>query len=200
MLSVGVRPRGPHPADRRLPGSGGDEEFYISYFQEPGRAEAEIEEDVRSWLLGIYVAASGNALPSPDGRTFGTIAPGKQMRDRFLIPEALPPWLSEDDLAVYTGEFQRSGFTGALTGTATSIGTGRTCGRVEPAADHRAVAVHRRRTRRRHPTRLPHHRPLSGDAAGLRGSHILPGCGHWTQQERAAEVNQLPIAFLRSLP
>ncbi len=23
----------------------------------------------------------------------------------------------------------------------------------------------------------------------LRGSHILPGCGHWVQQERADEVN-----------
>jgi pimeloyl-ACP methyl ester carboxylesterase len=28
---------------------------------------------------------------------------------------------------------------------------------------------------------------------------ILPGAGHWTQQERPAEVNQLLIDFLRSL-
>jgi pimeloyl-ACP methyl ester carboxylesterase len=28
---------------------------------------------------------------------------------------------------------------------------------------------------------------------------MLPGCGHWTQQERAAEVNQHLIAFLRGL-
>ena len=34
---------------------------------------------------------------------------------------------------------------------------------------------------------------------GLRGSHILPGAGHWVQQERPAEVNKLLIAFLRSL-
>jgi hypothetical protein len=32
---------------------GGDEEFYVSYFQEAGRAEAEIEPDVRGWLAGI---------------------------------------------------------------------------------------------------------------------------------------------------
>ena len=37
-----------------------DEEFYISYFQEPGRAEREAEIDVRSWLLGFYVAASAD--------------------------------------------------------------------------------------------------------------------------------------------
>jgi pimeloyl-ACP methyl ester carboxylesterase len=33
----------------------------------------------------------------------------------------------------------------------------------------------------------------------LRGSIILPGCGHWTQQERAPEVNAAMIQFLHSL-
>jgi pimeloyl-ACP methyl ester carboxylesterase len=34
---------------------------------------------------------------------------------------------------------------------------------------------------------------------GLKGSHILPGCGHWVQQERADEINQLLTAWLKSL-
>jgi hypothetical protein len=29
---------------------GGEEEFYVSYSQQPGQAEAEIEPDVRGWL------------------------------------------------------------------------------------------------------------------------------------------------------
>jgi pimeloyl-ACP methyl ester carboxylesterase len=33
----------------------------------------------------------------------------------------------------------------------------------------------------------------------LRGTIMLPGCGHWTQQERAAEVNAAMIEFLRGL-
>ena len=33
----------------------------------------------------------------------------------------------------------------------------------------------------------------------LRGSVILPGCGHWTHQERAAEVSAAMIDFLRKL-
>jgi pimeloyl-ACP methyl ester carboxylesterase len=33
----------------------------------------------------------------------------------------------------------------------------------------------------------------------LRKRIMLPGCGHWTQQERAAEVNAEMIAFLKSL-
>ena len=60
-----LRPaRRPAPSDvfARM---GGDEEFYVSYFQEPGRAEAEIEPDVRGWLAGFYAALSADTMPAP---------------------------------------------------------------------------------------------------------------------------------------
>jgi pimeloyl-ACP methyl ester carboxylesterase len=34
----------------------------------------------------------------------------------------------------------------------------------------------------------------------LRNTLMLPGCGHWTQQERPGEVNAAMIDFIRSLP
>ena len=40
---------------------------------------------------------------------------------------------------------------------------------------------------------------LANFVPDLRRTIILPGCGHWTQQERAAEVNAAMIDFLRSL-
>ncbi len=40
---------------------------------------------------------------------------------------------------------------------------------------------------------------LTAFAPNLRGTTLLPGCGHWTQQERPAEVNQALIGFLGSL-
>ena len=33
----------------------------------------------------------------------------------------------------------------------------------------------------------------------LRGVHVLPGCGHWTQQERPAEVTALLTDWLKSV-
>jgi pimeloyl-ACP methyl ester carboxylesterase len=33
----------------------------------------------------------------------------------------------------------------------------------------------------------------------LRASIMLPGCGHWTQQERPNDVNKAMIEFLRGL-
>jgi len=34
---------------------------------------------------------------------------------------------------------------------------------------------------------------------GLTEPILLPGCGHWVQQERPHEVNDALLAFLRSL-
>ena len=33
----------------------------------------------------------------------------------------------------------------------------------------------------------------------LRGADVLAGCGHWTQQERPAEVNERLLAWLKGL-
>ena len=35
---------------------------------------------------------------------------------------------------------------------------------------------------------------------GLKDMIVLPGAGHWIQQERAADVNVALIAFLKELP
>jgi pimeloyl-ACP methyl ester carboxylesterase len=36
------------------------------------------------------------------------------LRDRFPAPGTLPGWLTQDDLGFYAGEFERTGFRGAL--------------------------------------------------------------------------------------
>ena len=40
---------------------------------------------------------------------------------------------------------------------------------------------------------------LRDHVPGLVGSHVLEGCGHWTQQERPAEVSRLLCGFLDTL-
>ena len=36
--------------------------------------------------------------------------------------------------------------------------------------------------------------------SGLRKIQMLPGCGHWTQQERPNEVSAALVEFIRTLP
>jgi pimeloyl-ACP methyl ester carboxylesterase len=173
--------------------------FYQEWFQKEGQAEAEAEADVRGWLRKFYYGASGDA---PDG-AWPMKPADATLLDGMIDPEVFPAWLSPEDLDYYIGEFERSGFRGPLNryrnherdyewlqgfkdrkleqpslligGDRDAAFTG--FGRIE---DPGAL--------------------MRKQATDLRGVHVLPGCGHWTQQERPAEVNALLLDWLKSLP
>ena len=120
------------------------------------------------------------------------------MADRFSYPDAMPSWLTEEDLDVYAGEFERTGFTGGLNRYRNvdrdwedlSSFRGRP---IEVPAlfiggDRDGPTIWGMRSIERFGETLPR----------LHRSIILPGCGHWTQQERPAEVNEALLEFLRS--
>lgn len=198
MLSVPYAPPGgPRPSDvfARM---GGEEEFYVSYFQQPGRAEAEIEPDVRGWLAGFYAALSADTMPGPGAPDPHFVSRGGTLRERFPAGSR-PAWLGEDELDIYAGAFERTGLSGALARyrnmdrdwedlagfegaplTQPSLFVG---GGLDASTTWMADAI------AAFPTTLP----------GLISSHILDGCGHWIQQERPEEINRLLTDWLASL-
>lgn len=198
LLSVPYAPRGGLRPSDVFARMGGNEEFYVSYFQEPGRAEAEIEPDVRGWLAGFYAAFSADTMPAPKDADPHFVPGGGRLRERFPAGR-LPGWLSDDELDVYAAEFERTGMTGALSLyrnmdrdwedladfdgasiTQPSLFIG---GALDASTTWLADAI------KAYPTTLP----------GLVSSHVLDGCGHWIQQERRDEVNQLLINWLASV-
>ncbi len=195
LLSVPYAPRGGPKPSEIFGQLGGDDEFYVSYFQEPGRAEDEIEPDVRGWLAGLYAALSADTMPASDAPDPHFVSPGGAMRDRFPAGR-LPAWLSEEDLDVYAGEFERTGMAGALNRyrnmdrdwedlakydgaplTQPSLFAG---GGMDASTTWMADAI------KAYPTTMP----------GLVSSHILEDCGHWIQQEHPAEVNRILTDWL----
>ena len=199
LLSVPYAPRGGPRPGGLFARMAGDEEFYVSYFQQPGRAEAEIEPDVRGWLAGFFAALSAGTMPAPGAPDPHFVGKGGTLRDRFPAG-ILPAWLSEDDLDIYAGEFERTGLAGALNRyrnmdrdwedlaefdgapvTQPSLFIG---GSLDASTTWLADAIDA------FPTTLP----------GLTAAHVLDGCGHWTQQERPAEVNRLLTDWLATLP
>jgi pimeloyl-ACP methyl ester carboxylesterase len=196
LLSVPYTPRGGRRPSEVFEAIGGAEEFYVSYFQEPGRAEAEIEPDVRAWLAGVYAALSGDTRPSPEAGNVFLIPPGGRMSDRF--PRGVRPgWLSEADLDVYADEFEHSGLTGALNRYRNvdrdwedlAAWDGQPVTQPSLFIGGELDAVWLKAAFEAFPRTLP----------GLVGSHILEGCGHWIQQERPEQVNRLLTDWLRGL-
>jgi pimeloyl-ACP methyl ester carboxylesterase len=119
----------------------------------------------------------------------------------MVNPASLPGWLSEADIDFYAAEFARSGFQGGLNWyrsidrnwelLAPFAGAGVTVPALYIAGD-RDLVVHFRGM-----DQLL--RNLTNFIPQLRHAMMLPGCGHWTQQERAPEVNAAMIDFLRGL-
>ncbi|HWA64802.1 MAG TPA: alpha/beta hydrolase [Mycobacteriales bacterium] len=207
MLSVPYNaPGGPRPTEAfdRFGEAAGqltglEEEFYINYFQEPGRAEREFEADVRTSLLKFYVGASAQARRSPDGGTMGTVAKGKLLLDRIGLPDELPEWLTDEDLDFYAAEFERNGFRGPLNryrnvdrdwiDLRAWTGVPIRQPSLFIGGEKDGPVIWGQNAIKRFPQSLP----------GLRGSHILSDCGHWVQQEKADEVNRLLVEWLTSL-
>lgn len=110
-------------------------------------------------------------------------------------------WLPDAALAVYAAEYARTGFQGGLNWYRAST---------DPAAQAELTLMAGRSID------VPalfiagaadwgvHQRPGAfeamqrGACADLRGCHLLPGAGHWVQQEQPAAVNRLLLDFLQA--
>jgi pimeloyl-ACP methyl ester carboxylesterase len=175
--------------------AGGDE-FYVDYFQIPGRAEAEIEEDVRGWLLGFYWCASGDIVNGPN---IALVERGKRLRDKLVHPEKMPRWLSEEELEIYTREFEYSGFFGPLSRYRNVDRDWEDlAGFAERPIEIPALFVGGAKDG---PTiwGAPSIARFGETLPRLTRSAILDGAGHWIQQERPEETNALLLEFLRKI-
>jgi pimeloyl-ACP methyl ester carboxylesterase len=203
-LSVPFRPRGPVRPTTVMPQTA-DAVFYQLYFQTPGVAEAEFERDVRSAFRRLLYSASGDAphavaiSGNPDA--VGMVPRRGGFLSRTVEPPALPAWLSEADIEFFAGEFTRTGFRGGLNWyrnidrnwelLAPFAGARVTVPALYVAGDRDLVVAFRGMDRL-----IPN---LQQFVPHLRKTVMLPGCGHWTQQERPTEVNAAMIDFLRGL-
>ncbi|RKT19615.1 pimeloyl-ACP methyl ester carboxylesterase [Streptomyces sp. 1114.5] len=191
-LPVGGPP--PLQAARAAFGEG----FYQIYFQEPGRADAELAADVKSSLRRILSGKQPDGVPRP-----WIVPAGGKLLDTIPEPERLPDWLTDADLDAFTAEYDRHGeraFTGGLnwyrnldrnaellaafTGLTVEVPALFIVGEQDLV---NAIVP---------PEVLTH---LLGRLPKLRGHVRLPDTGHWTQQERPAEVNEALLGFLKSL-
>jgi pimeloyl-ACP methyl ester carboxylesterase len=206
-LSVPFRPRGQIRPTTVMPQTD-DAVFYQLYFQTPGVAEAELELDVRRSIGGVLYSNSGD-MPSSEAGEDGAATVGMVPRQGGLLarmasripPASLPPWITETDIDMFAAEFARTGFRGGLNWyrnidrnwelLAPFCGARVTVPALYIAGDRDLVMSFRGMDQLI--ADLPVFVPR------LRRTIMLPGCGHWTQQERPAEVNTAMIDFLRQL-
>jgi pimeloyl-ACP methyl ester carboxylesterase len=176
-LSVPFVPRAPAapiPIMRRHLG----EDFYIVWFQQPGVADEALARDVRRTLTTSRVWTSRWA--EEDGE-----------------PPERPSWLSEQELAVYVEAFERTGFTGGLNWYRNIDRNWElTAAVAERRVEQPALFV----TGERDPVRsfMPAE-AMRGWVSDLREELVVPGAGHWVQQQAPEAVNEALLRFLADL-
>jgi len=176
-LSVPFVPRAPAPPLPILRRHLG-EDFYIVWFQQPGVADAELARDVRRTLTTSrqWTADWAKEDASPLRR---------------------PPWLSEQELEVYVKNFERTGFTGGLNWYRNIDRNWElTADLAERRVGQPALFI----TGELDPVRrfMPAE-AMRGWVSDLRGEVVVPGAGHWVQQQDPEAVNTALIEFLVGL-
>ncbi|MGE0599626.1 MAG: alpha/beta fold hydrolase [Dehalococcoidia bacterium] len=195
-MSVPYGPRGDFKPTDGLKMAFGDNFFYILYFQQPGVAEAELEADVAKTMKMLMFSASGDIVRTGDAMPVRPAATTKFL-DGMEIPESLPAWLSEADLAYFVGEFKRTGFRGGLNWYRNLdrnwelMGAWRAAKVTVPAL---FITGEKDVVRSFAPEDT-----IRQNVPNLKDLVLVPGAGHWVQQERPDEVNKALIGFLKSL-
>jgi pimeloyl-ACP methyl ester carboxylesterase len=168
--------------------------FYQLYFQAPGIAEAELEADVRVALKKFYHMASGDF----DLTTLTPQGADADLLSSLPEPAKMGAWCTDTDLDFYTAEFERSGFRGPvnyyrnhdLTWEKTA-GAPNTISQpaMFMAGDKDGVIMMAAEALQALPQRVPN----------LLLNELIPGAGHWTQQEAPEAVNRGILKFLEAV-
>jgi len=205
VLSVPYRRPAPLPEGVSLNDlmakNAGERNYYRLYFQQPGVAEVDLEEDIRRTMLGFFYSLSGDIIA--DGIHAqgwdGHFPQGETLSSQLVIPETLPKWLTEKDLQFYVDEFGSRGFQGGINwyrninripgiispfiGAEISQPSLYLYGQYDLVAGNTPEAVD----------------ALNTQLPNLKGVIKMQGAGHWLQQERPDEVNAALIEFLDGL-
>ena len=168
--------------------------FYQLYFQTPGVAEAELEKDVRVSLRKFYHFASGDA----DHRGRQPKPPDADLLSDEPDPGKLGDWCTDADLDYYTSQFELSGFRGPLNyyrnhNLTWELTAGAPAKITQPAmfvaGDRDGVILMAAVALKAMPERVPN----------LLINELIPGAGHWTQQEAPEAVNKAILRFLEQV-
>jgi pimeloyl-ACP methyl ester carboxylesterase len=175
-LSVPFVPRAP-AAPIPIMRSHLGEDFYIVWFQQPGVADEALGRDVRRTLTTSRQWTAQWAEQDGEPRR--------------------PEWISEAELQVYVEAYERTGFTGGLNWYRN---IDRNWELTAPYGERRIEQPAMFLTGELDPVRgfMPAE-AMDGWVTDLRARIVVPGAGHWVQQQSPAEVNAALLDFLAAI-
>ena len=191
------RPRGPPTAAMAaLSKRAGLGDLYINRFQ-PADAHEAFDADPATALRKMFHAYDG---ATPDGRqSTGFMPDGVSLLDSIADDATRPPWMSQDHFQEYVDAFTAGGFNGPLNWyRCLDLNWSLTAHLQDVRIRVPAAFMVGERDPVRHYAGA-HEAGLKDWATDLRIQTVVPGAGHWIQQERPEVVNAFLTGFLKGL-
>jgi pimeloyl-ACP methyl ester carboxylesterase len=197
-LSVPYIPKGPMAFIEMAKAMYKDRFFYQLYFQNEGIAEAEFEADITVALRKVYFAISGGAPPD---KWLEHKPANAKLLDGLIDPQPFPGWMSDKDLQVYSEAFQAGGLRGPLNRYRAQIIDFNEMAEFagKPVTQPSYFVAGERDPVRSFVPGMDLYANPGAACTDFRGSVILPGIGHWVQQEAPAETTAALHGFLKGL-
>jgi pimeloyl-ACP methyl ester carboxylesterase len=162
-------------------------------FHTPGATEAEFNQDPERFFRLFFYGLSGEAPKELIDSLYLKKPDNDRVLDDFTEPEHLPSWLTQKDLDYYVNAYKKTGITPALNFYRND-------------QDYLNLKeIYKKGIRQpvlfigggnEAAVRFGSVEPMKSSLPNLRKVVILPGCGHWLQQEKPEEVNREIISFL----
>ena len=171
-------------------------DLYISRFQAED-AHAAFDADPATALRKMFHAYDG-ATPAARQST-GFLPEGVGLTESIPDDAALPPWMSETHFAEYVAAFSAGGFRAPLDWyRCLDLNWAQTAFLQDARIRVPAAFMVGERDPVRHYAGA-HEAAMKDWIPDLRVQRVLPGAGHWIQQERPEEVNAFLLDFLGGL-
>ncbi len=179
-MSLPYMERSPTPWIDFMEAIFGADNYFVHFNRKPGVADAVFNENTAQFLRNMYRKNVPSREPGP-GMGFINLA-----REERAYGE---PIMSDSDLSVYITAFKSSGFTGGINWYRNLDRNWHLLADVDPIISHPTLMVYGDQDAIPQFDRLADYVP-NVEVASL-------DCGHWIQEEKPEETNQLILGWLK---
>jgi len=179
-LAVPYQIRGERPWIEWMEAFLGSDYYFVHFNRQPGVADAILDKNTQQFLRNLFRKNIPQVPPEP-GMAMINLATSKNPKGE--------PFMSENELAVFVDSFKSSGFTSGINWYRNLDRNWHLLANVNPTIEQPALMIYGEQDL------IPKFEGLPQFVPNV--EEVSIDCGHWIQQEKPKETNQVILAWLK---
>ncbi len=178
-LAVPYQVRGERPWIEWMEEVLGDDYYFVHFNRQPGVADAILDENAAQFLRNIFRKNVPQSIPEP-GMAMINLASAKAPQGE--------PVMGEPELAVFVSAFESTGFTGSINWYRNLDRNWHLLANADPIIQQPTLMIYGNQDV------IPKFEGLSAFVPNV--EEVSLDCGHWIQQEKPEETNEVILKWL----